>query len=169
MRLNLKSTVYFYNLSVNECRVITCEEQCNTCNVFRLTASFNRTLVNICCNASGPPILSTIAVWIKPGAIPLHLISGPNSHAMDLVSPIMACLLSTYAANPWCAPNEATEHVFTMVPFPFSFITGATNCVKSNVEVTFTLNILFHSSMVKSINGDMLNIPALLNNTSTVP
>ena len=47
----------------------------------------------ICYSAAGPPILSTIAVWINPGAIPLHLISGPNSHAMDLVSPIIACLL----------------------------------------------------------------------------
>ena len=88
---------------------------------------------------------------------------------MDLVSPIIACLLSTYAANPWCAPNDATEQVFTMVPFPFSFITGTTSCVKSNAEVTFTLNTLFHSSRVKSINGDIESIPALLNNTSMVP
>ena len=59
--------------------------------------------------------------------------------------------------------------MFIITPFPFSFIIGATNWVKYNDEVTLTFITWFHSSRETFCNDDKLKVPALLNNTSTVP
>src|SRR5262245_36111743 len=106
-----------------------------------------------------------------PGHTALQRIPFPTkSAATDFVSPITAALDAEYAqrsATPFT--DEATDDMFTIVPFPFASIPGSTARIVRNIDFTLRSKAASQSSSEHSRTLPWWTNPAQLKSTSNGP
>jgi hypothetical protein len=95
--------------------------------------------------------------------------TAPHSAARVLVRPNRPCLLALYATRSAIPASAAMDATLTMDPCPACSIIAPIVRHSRNGPVRFTSITRRHSSGVVSSAAAMLEIPALLTSTSTLP
>eukprot|EP00966_Prymnesium_polylepis_P215919 4998723-Prymnesium_polylepis.1 len=91
-----------------------------------------------------------------------------SSAAMLFVSPVIACLLDTYACRPSRPTSPMMEPTLIMRPHPFSFMPLQHSRLSTNGPTRLVRRTRSKFGVVKSGSGERTLMPALLTRMSGV-